>query len=139
MAESPRRRLFDRVERSLSLLVEGSRVVGDVEVPGALAAYGEVVGDGHIGGELSIGPKAHWQGEVHAASAIIAGRLTGSILVREKIEIGARAVIHGRVTARQIAMARGATVDGEVHATGGEPILEFEERRGAPPGQDEPA
>src|SRR6185437_5542308 len=85
------------------------------------------------------GPKAHWQGEVHAASAIIAGRLTGSILVRGKIEIGARAVIHGRVTARHIAMARGATVDGEVHATGREPILEFEARRGAPQGQDEPA
>jgi cytoskeletal protein CcmA (bactofilin family) len=38
-------------------------------------------------------------------------------------------VIRGRVSARTIAIARGAIVDGEIEVTSGEPIVEFEERR----------
>jgi cytoskeletal protein CcmA (bactofilin family) len=59
----------------------------------------------------------------------VAGRITGSIVVAEKIEIAATAVIRGRVSASHIAMALGATVEGDVTVTGTEPIVEFEERR----------
>ena len=74
---------------------------------------------------------AHWHGEVHALSAVIAGTISGAILVSEKIEIAATAVIRGRVSARRIAMARGATVEGELTVTSGEPVIQFEEKRGA--------
>ena len=60
----------------------------------------------------------------------IRDRISGAILVSEKIEIAATAVIRGRVSARRIAMARGATVEGELAVTSGEPIVEFEEKRG---------
>jgi cytoskeletal protein CcmA (bactofilin family) len=39
-------------------------------------------------------------------------------------------VIRGRVTARTVAIARGAIVDGDIEVTSGEPVLEFEEKRG---------
>ncbi len=89
-------------------------------------------GDGNVRGELSIGPDAEWIGEVHAVSAVVAGRVTGAISVSARIEIAATAVIRGRVSARSIAMARGATVDGEVVVTSGEPIVRFDEKRGEP-------
>ena len=111
------------------MLAPGSRVTGDIETAGALMISGEVQGDGHIGGELSITAEAHWVGDLRAQRAVIAGRLTGSIMVSDRIEIAASAVIRGRVTARAIALARGATVEGEVTVTGSEPIVEFEERR----------
>jgi cytoskeletal protein CcmA (bactofilin family) len=47
------------------------------------------------------------------------------------VEIASTAVIRGRVTARQIAMARGATIDGEVTVTSNQPVIEFEEKRTA--------
>jgi len=53
----------------------------------------------------------------------------GTLIVAEKLEIGSSARISGRVTAKQIAMARGAIIDGELAATGSEPIVEFEEKR----------
>ena len=90
---------------------------------------GHVIGDGRIEGELIIGAAAHWEGNVYAERAIVSGRITGSIVVGGKIEISRSAVIKGRVSARSIAMARGATVEGEVAVTGTEPIVEFEERR----------
>ena len=91
---------------------------------------GSVQGDGNVRGELSISPDAECAGEVHAISAVIAGRITGAISVTERIEIAASAVVRGRVSARSIAMARGATIDGDVIVTSGEPIVQFEEKRG---------
>jgi cytoskeletal protein CcmA (bactofilin family) len=131
MSEKPRRRLLDRIGSTPSLLAAGTRLVGDIETPGALMLGGSVQGDGHVRGELSIGPDAEWVGEVHALSAVVAGRISGAISVSERIEIAATAVIRGRVSARSIAMARGATIDGDVIVTSGEPIVQFEEKRGA--------
>jgi cytoskeletal protein CcmA (bactofilin family) len=133
MNDKPNRRILDRPTGSLSLLASGSRVIGDVITPGALMIGGHICGDGNIGGELSVSAEAHWEGDVHANSAVIAGRITGCIVVRKKIEIAASAIIRGRVIASSIAMARGATIDGEVTVTGNQPILEFDERRATAP------
>jgi len=133
MNNKPRRRLLDRLGDAPSLLVSGTRLVGDIETPGALMLGGDVQGDGNVEGELCVSLGAHWQGEVHAISAVVAGAITGVITVAERIEIAASAVIRGRVTARSIAMARGATVDGELIVTSGEPVIEFAEKR-APQG-----
>jgi cytoskeletal protein CcmA (bactofilin family) len=130
MSDTPRRRLLDRMGGNPSLLAANSRLVGDIETPGALIVSGHVQGDGRVGGELAISAGAHWHGEVHALSAVVAGAISGAILVSEKIEIAATAVIRGRVTARRIVMARGATVEGQMTVTSGEPIVEFEEKRG---------
>jgi cytoskeletal protein CcmA (bactofilin family) len=129
MTDKPRRRLLDRIGGTPSLLASGTNLVGDLETPGALMLGGTVRGDGNIRGELVIGTGAHWQGEVHAVSAVVAGQITGAISVTERIEIAASAVIRGRVSARSIAMARGATIDGDVVITSGEPIVEFDEKR----------
>jgi cytoskeletal protein CcmA (bactofilin family) len=112
-----------------SLLANGSRVVGDIATPGALMLGGSIQGDGDVRGELSIGRDASWQGEVRAVSAAVAGQVLGGIVVTERIEIAATAVIRGRVSARSIAMARGATIEGPVTVTSGEPIIEFVEKR----------
>jgi cytoskeletal protein CcmA (bactofilin family) len=133
MNDKPNRRILDRTTGTLSLLAIGSRVTGDIETPGALMIGCHVCGDGNIGGELSLSADAHWEGDVHAHSAVIAGRITGCIVVRKKIEIAASAVIRGRVIASSIAMARGATVEGEVTVTSNQPIVEYEEKR-APAG-----
>ena len=117
MSDTPRRRLLDRMAGTPSLLAAGSRLVGDIETPGALIASGHVQGDGRVEGELAL-------------SAVIAGAISGAILVTEKIEIAATAVIRGRVSARRIALARGATVEGEITVTSGEPIVQFDEKRG---------
>jgi cytoskeletal protein CcmA (bactofilin family) len=73
---------------------------------------------------------AQWEGEIHAASAVIAGRVTGRLVVEDKLEIGATAVIHADVVARSIAIAKGAVIEGAVTVTSGQPILQFEEKRG---------
>jgi cytoskeletal protein CcmA (bactofilin family) len=130
MAETPKRRLLDQMGAVPTYVATGSRITGDIEAPGALVMCGQVRGDGNVQGPLSVAASAQWDGEVHARSAVIAGKITGVIKVDEKLEIRATAVIHGRVTARSLAIAKGAVIEGEVTVTSGEPIINFEEKRG---------
>jgi len=64
-----------------------------------------------------------------AKQAIIAGKITGALTVQGRLEIGYTAVIRGRVSARSIAIAKGAIVDGEIEVTSDAPMLRFEEKR----------
>ncbi len=129
MNETPRRRLLDRLGGTPSLLAEGCIIVGDVETPGALICGASVRGFGRIDGELSLAASARWDGDIVAHRAAIAGQINGSITVSDRLEIAASAVIRGRVAARSIAMARGATIDGDITVTGSEPPFEFDEKR----------
>jgi cytoskeletal protein CcmA (bactofilin family) len=135
MPPLPRRRLLDRLGATPSLIARHTRLVGDIETQGALLVNGSVQGNGHIGGELAIAGGASWEGDAHAESAVIAGSLAGNLTVADKLEIGASARIRGRVTARRIAIALGAQVEGEMTCTGTEPIVEFTERRAATTGE----
>lgn len=129
MSDFPRRRLLDRFAAAPSLVAANARLVGDIETDGALLLNGQVQGNGRIGGELGIAQGGRWDGDVRAQRAVIAGQVNGTLIVAEKLEIGATARITGRVTAKQIAMARGAIIDGDLAITGSEPIIEFEEKR----------
>jgi cytoskeletal protein CcmA (bactofilin family) len=129
MTESPRRRLIDQIGTSPTFVADGCRLTGDLETPGALVVCGSIRGDGKVNGMLSMAAQSSWEGEVHAQSAVIAGRVTGKLVIEEKIEIGATAVIRADVVARSIALARGAVIEGEVTVTSGEPVVQFDERR----------
>jgi len=128
-ADAPRRRFFDQRAGAPTLIGIGSRFEGSLEVQGPMSLGGTIVGNGNVAGLVSIAKEAHWQGNVRAHSAVIAGRGSGDLTIETKLEIGKSAVIRGRVRANVLAIADGAVVDGEIEVTGGQPIIRFEERR----------
>jgi cytoskeletal protein CcmA (bactofilin family) len=127
--DQPRRRLLDEIGTSPTFVTEGTTLTGDLETNGSIVVCGHVRGDGHIGGALRMAANASWTGEVRARFGIIAGKVTGKLVVAEKLEIGATAVIRADVSARSIAVAKGAVIEGQVTITSGEPVIEFEEKR----------
>jgi cytoskeletal protein CcmA (bactofilin family) len=129
MTDSPKRRLTDQIGGSPTFIAEGCRITGDIETPGALVVCGAIRGDGHVRGTLSMAATAEWEGEVRAERAVIAGRITGRLSIEEKLEVGATAVLRARISARSIAIAKGAVIDGEVVVTSGQPVVSFEEKR----------
>jgi len=129
MTQSPKRRLLDFLGGSPTFLAEGCRITGDVETVGALAVCGAIRGDGHVRGALNMAARSEWEGEIRTERAVIAGKIVGALSVEDKLEIGATAVIRGRVSARTIAIAKGAVIDGELVVTSGQPIVSFEEKR----------
>lgn len=128
-ADRPRRRLFDQVTGAPTLIGAGTRFEGRLEVSGPMSLGGTIVGDGVINGALSIAQGGDWHGNVSAHSAVIAGRVSGDLIIDSKLEIGKSAVIQGRVQARVIAIADGALVDGEMVVTGDGPVVHFTEKR----------
>jgi cytoskeletal protein CcmA (bactofilin family) len=129
MSDEPKRRLADRLGMSPTVISESTTVVGDVETHGPLMVSGHVRGNGRIGGTLSVGKSAHWEGDIAARQAVLAGKVTGKIVVEDKLEISASAVIVGEIVAKVLAIANGARIEGEVTVTSGKPILKFEEKR----------
>src|SRR5258705_13607122 len=131
MSDAPKRRLVDQIGVSPTFMAEGCRFTGDVEPAGPLVVCGAIRGDGRIGGALSMAAKSQWEGEIHAQAAVIAGRISGRLVVEEKLEVGATAIIRADIVARSIAVAKGAVIDGTVTVTSGEPVVRFEEKRAA--------
>jgi cytoskeletal protein CcmA (bactofilin family) len=129
MTDQPKRRLLDEIGTSPTFVADGAILTGDLETTGAIVVCGHVRGDGRIGGALRMAANASWTGEVHAQHGIIAGTITGKLVIAGKLEIGATAVIRADVRARSIAVAKGAVIEGQVTITSGEPVIEFEERR----------
>ena len=136
MSETPKRRLLDRLGASPTFITASCQFTGDVETDGPLLLCGSIRGDGRVGGMLSLTAGAHWEGEVHAAAAVISGRVTGRLVIQGKLEIGASAVIHADIVAYAVAIARGAVVDGDMTVTGGQPITHFDEKRHHGHGRD---
>ena len=104
-------------------------IVGDIRGTGQFVVSGEIHGDGELQGALILSATASWHGTVHAHQAIVAGKITGGLIVQDKLEIGYTAVIRGRVSASTVAIAKGAIVDGDIEITSGAPVVEFEEKR----------
>src|SRR5579862_6629561 len=129
MNETPKRRLIDHIGVSPTFVAEGCQFTGDVETGGPLVVCGAIRGDGRVGGALSMAAKSQWEGEIHAQAAIIAGRISGKLVVEQKLEVGSTAVIQADIVASSIAIAKGAVIDGEVTVTSGQPVIRFEEKR----------
>jgi cytoskeletal protein CcmA (bactofilin family) len=125
----PKRRFFDLHSAAPTVIGAGSVIVGDVRGAGDYVVSGEVHGDGELGGGLNLAATGVWNGHIQALEAIIAGKISGGLSVKGKLEIGYTAVIRGSVSAQTIAIAKGAIVDGDIVVTSGMPMQEFEEKR----------
>jgi cytoskeletal protein CcmA (bactofilin family) len=142
MSEQKRRFLERALHASLGTSLQESATatfvaaesvfVGNIRGPGLFIVAGSIDGDGELDGGLILSVTGHWRGNIHAHQAVVAGKIVGNLTVKDTLEIGYSAVIRGKVSARTIAIAKGAIVDGEVEVTSETPILRFEEKRAAP-------
>jgi cytoskeletal protein CcmA (bactofilin family) len=131
--QAQKRRFLERTSAAPTFIGAESVVVGNVRGRGQFVVSGEVQGDGELAGGLNLSVTGSWRGNIHAQQAVIAGKITGSLKVVDNLEIGNTAVIRGKVSARTVAIAQGAIVDGEIEVTSGAPVVRFEEKRGAKP------
>jgi len=126
---APKRRFLDLDTTPPTCISEGSLIVGNVHRSGQFVLCGEVQGAGEIEGGLILAANGVWHGQIQAQQAIVAGKIIGGLSVKDKLEIGYTAVIRGRVSARTVAIARGAIVDGDIEVTSEAAVTEFEEKR----------
>jgi cytoskeletal protein CcmA (bactofilin family) len=129
--DQPKRRFLELGEATPTFIGANSVFVGNIRGTGQFVVSGEVHGDGELDGALNLSATGSWHGNIQAQQAIVAGEILGGLSVKDKLEIGYTAVIRGRVSARTVAIAKGAIVDGEIEVTSDTPVVEFEEKREA--------
>jgi cytoskeletal protein CcmA (bactofilin family) len=101
--------------------------VGNLRGDGPFIVFGQVQGDGELGGDLNLAVNGQWLGNIRARHAVVAGRILGSLQVEGRLEIAQSAVIRGGVRARTIAIATGAIIDGEIEVTSAQPVMQLED------------
>ena len=129
MTDTPRRRTSDKTSSSPTFVGVGTELVGTLRCRGDLVVGGSAKSDCSVEGAFTLSEGGEWEGRLHAANAIIAGTLVGDLVVTEKLEIRKTARIRGSVTARSIAVAQGALIDGDMAVTSGAPVVTYEEKR----------
>jgi cytoskeletal protein CcmA (bactofilin family) len=125
----PKRRFLESNGTTPTFIGANSVFIGNIRGVGQFVVSGEVHGDGELEGALNLSSSGSWHGNVQAHQAIVAGTILGGLSVKDKLEIGYTAVIRGKVSARTVAIAKGAIVDGEIEVTSDSPVLQFEEKR----------
>jgi len=129
MSDTPRRRLTDKANGSPTFIGAGSIMTGDLQCQGDLVVAGNVTGDCICRGSFTLADGASWDGRLQANNAVIAGQVQGSLMIAEKIEIRKSARIRGSVSARSIAVAQGALIEGDLAVTSGAAVVRYEEKR----------
>lgn len=125
------KRFLDRAVsgEATNLIAEGVVVDGYIKGIGHLIVAGRVKGDCKIAGTVTLAETGSWQGKIDAERVLIAGRLDGSARADDKLEILASAKIHGDVSARTMAVAEGAVIEGDMQVASGETPVQFKEKR----------
>ena len=100
-----KRRFFEGNSATPTFIGADSVFIGNIRGSGHFVVSGEVHGDGDLQGGLNLSVTGSWHGFIQAQQAIVAGKITGGLSVKDKLEIGYTAVIRGRVSARTIAIA----------------------------------
>lgn len=125
------RRFLDKTISSdaTNLIAEGIVIDGFVKGIGHLIVAGTVKGDCKLAGTVTLSDTGRWHGKIEAENVLLAGELDGSAHAENKLEIAPTARIKGDVSARMIAVANGAVVDGEMRVIGDEDAQAFAEKR----------
>ncbi|TVR52408.1 MAG: polymer-forming cytoskeletal protein [Gemmatimonadales bacterium] len=98
----------------ISIIGPGMRVEGDCFTEGTLRIEGSVTGTVHAGKAVVVGKEGTVQGDVATQDAVVAGRVTGTLLAASRLEVQATARIEGEVHTRRLQLEDGAVLNGAV-------------------------
>ena len=109
------RRSLDKVDGFATSIGPDVHFVGEFSGDGHCVVHGRVEGVCRLSATLVIGEEGVWQGDIIADDVLVAGRVEGTIIARNKLEIVSTARLTGSLNSPVIAIAEGAIHEGEIH------------------------
>ena len=110
----PKRNILNSAAGPVTYIAPGTRIVGNVSGDGTYIFCGQVEGECNINGSLTIAAGCRCKGKIRATNIILAGFVEGDVIAKECVEIAETAHIIGNLSARSIAIAEGAVIEGDV-------------------------
>ena len=99
---------------SLSIIAAGTKIDGNVETDGVIKIEGRVEGSIRAARQVLIGRQGEVQGDIHTREAVIGGKVQGTIVATERLEVQGTSVIVGDIDTRAIAVVEGGKINGTV-------------------------
>lgn len=100
---------FSQIE---SLIANGVTIKGNIISQGSMRVDGFVDGKMDIKGDLVIGENGHVKGELQAENAMLAGKVEGALIARQRCLITETGLMMGDVTCSVLSIEEGGTLHG---------------------------
>jgi cytoskeletal protein CcmA (bactofilin family) len=101
-------------ETAMSVIGAGMRIVGNIDTAGVVKVEGTIEGAIRGAKQVLLGRSGVIHGDIHAADAVLGGKVVGSIVATERVELQATASIEGDVSTRSIVVFEGGQINGTV-------------------------
>src|SRR5579872_6497033 len=105
------------VGTSASLIGAGTTMKGDITSNGDLRIDGTLVGNIHCSAKVVIGANGNVQGDVHGQQADIMGKVSGTIKVKDLLQLKGGSAVNGNIEAAKLQIEPTANFNGECHMT----------------------
>jgi len=107
----------ETVSTSASLIGAGTTMKGDITSNGDLRIDGTLVGNIHCSAKVIIGANGNVQGDINGQTADILGKVTGTIKVKDLLQIKGGSTVNGNIEAAKLQIEPAANFNGECHMT----------------------
>lgn len=105
------------VEAVLSIVAAGMKITGDIETAGVIKVDGEVNGSITGARQVLLGRGGVIRGNVSGGEVVVGGRVEGSVVATERLELQSTASVTGDIDTRSIVVLEGAQITGLVRMT----------------------
>src|ERR1700737_5519876 len=106
------------VSASASLIGAGTTMKGDITSNGDLRIDGTLVGNIHCSAKVVIGANGVVQGDINGQQADIMGKVTGTITVKDLLQLKGGSHLSGNIKAAELQIEPTANFNGECHMIG---------------------
>ena len=101
-----------------SIVGEGTKFTGDIELQGLLRIDGDFSGSITTDGKVLVGRHGRAECDVRAGTVVIGGALKGNVYATEKVIILSTGIIIGNIEAPRLIVEDGVIINGEITVSG---------------------
>lgn len=100
---------------STSLIGTGTTLKGDISSNGDLRIDGKLIGNINSTAKVVIGANGVVEGDINGVQADIMGRVTGTIKVKDMLQLKSSGIVNGNIHAGKLQIEPAATFNGACH------------------------
>jgi len=98
---------------SQSTIARGVEFSGTIKSEGALHIDGNIDGEIHCQGDVTVGKSAQIKGNIDSNSVIVEGSVAGNLTAKDKIDMKSTAKVTGDIQSKRLAVEDGVTFVGK--------------------------
>ena len=98
-----------------TLISSGTTIKGDISSNSDLRIDGTIIGNINSNAKIVIGSSGVVEGDIHGNNADIVGKTSGTIKVKELLQLRGECVVNGNIYAGKLQVEPTATFNGQCH------------------------